>query len=147
MAGERMREGILSASAGMRRRIPAWYWFTVAFLAGFLILLLSRWMRTRPERSEIPLTMPEEKPAPADDLTVIEGIGPKIAAWLGEAGISSFAQLAAADPRDLAAILHARGFRLANPATWPQQAALAARGDWEELAKLKTRLKGGREPS
>lgn len=80
----------------------------------------------------------------ADDLEVIEGIGPKIAGVLQAAGISTFAQLAAASVAQLAEILQAAELRLAVPETWPEQAALAAAGNWDELKQLQDRLKGGR---
>jgi ribosomal protein L30 len=84
------------------------------------------------------------EPAAADDLTVIEGIGPKIADVLRAAGIDTFAQLAATDSASLTEILQAAELRLAAPDTWPEQAALAAAGSWEELQQLQDRLKGGR---
>ncbi|MEZ4764214.1 MAG: hypothetical protein R3C26_13850 [Calditrichia bacterium] len=37
-----------------------------------------------------------------------------------------------------------RRFNLADPTTWPEQAALAAKEAWEELEKLQDKLKGGR---
>jgi predicted flap endonuclease-1-like 5' DNA nuclease len=83
----------------------------------------------------------------ADDLTRIEGIGPKISSVLQEAGITTFAQLADTDPGSLEEILEAadpRLRRLANPATWPEQAALAAAGEWEAHEALRGELKGGR---
>lgn len=84
---------------------------------------------------------------PADDLTRIEGIGPKISSVLQEAGISTFAQLADTDPGSLEEILEAadpRLRRLAHPATWPEQAALAAADEWEAHEALRGELKGGR---
>ncbi len=82
-----------------------------------------------------------------DDLTVIEGIGPKIASILQSAGITTYAQLAETDAERLRAILEAAGsrYRLANPATWSEQAALAASGDWVSLQQLQGRLIAGRE--
>ncbi len=87
-----------------------------------------------------------EAPAKPDDLKRIEGIGPKIAELLNEAGITTFAQLAATDVETLRQILVKAGrrFALASPETWPEQAALAARGEWEALAQLQDSLKGGR---
>lgn len=83
--------------------------------------------------------------AEADDLTKIEGIGPRLAGILGEAGIRTFAQLAATAPEEIARIVTAAGFKAPfNPATWPRQAELAARGDWEELAALWQELLAGR---
>jgi predicted flap endonuclease-1-like 5' DNA nuclease len=81
----------------------------------------------------------------ADDLKKIEGIGPKIAGLLNEAGISTFAQLAKASPKKLADVLQAAGarFRLAKPDTWQEQAKLAAAGKDAELKKLQDELKGG----
>ena len=86
----------------------------------------------------------ETAPVEADDLKKIEGIGPKIASLLNDAGILTFQQLAGSDVETLRAILDAPRFRLADPTTWPQQAALAARGAWDELAALQKELKGGR---
>jgi len=48
----------------------------------------------------------EEKPA--DDLTDIKGIGPKYSAQLHGLGISSFADLAGADPAEVSASFDAR---------------------------------------
>ena len=80
-----------------------------------------------------------------DDLEAIEGIGPKIAELLRNAGITTFAQLAAAPKDKVIAILDAAGsrFKLANPATWAEQAALAAKGDWAGFDKLKKELVAG----
>ena len=80
-----------------------------------------------------------------DDLTRIEGIGPRIAALLKDAGITGFAALATARADRLEAVLAAAGprFRLAQPATWPQQAALLAAGDEAGFAALVAELKGG----
>jgi DNA-directed RNA polymerase subunit beta' len=45
----------------------------------------------------------------------------------------------------LAEILRAGGIsRISDPSSWPQQAGLAAAGDWEGLEKLQDSLKGGR---
>ena len=87
-------------------------------------------------------------PAVPDDLKVIEGIGPKIAGVLNAAGIVSFQQLADLSPARILEILgnaDPRLLRLADPATWPQQARLAAAGAWDELQKLTDQLKGGRQ--
>ena len=80
----------------------------------------------------------------ADDLCRIAGIGPKVATLLGTVGISTFAELAAVTPERLREVLQAAGLRFMDPDTWSQQAALAARSDWEALAALQAELKGGR---
>lgn len=81
----------------------------------------------------------------ADDLTRIEGIGPKIQSILNEAGIITYAALAGKTTETLSEILKGAGFSApANPATWPEQSALAAKGDWDTLQTLADSLKGGR---
>jgi len=77
--------------------------------------------------------MPEELALEAEDLTRISGIGPKVAALLHEASIATFAQLAATDVDELRRILRAAGIAMINPATWPQQARLAADEKRDEL--------------
>lgn len=93
---------------------------------------------------EVPAAQAEEtaKQIVPDDLTRIEGIGPKIAAVLNEAGVHTFGQLAALNVEQIKGILAGK-VRLARPDTWPEQAALAARGDWEGLTALQATLKGG----
>jgi predicted flap endonuclease-1-like 5' DNA nuclease len=85
--------------------------------------------------------------APAEeDLTKIEGIGPKVQGLLYEAGIKTYAQLAAKTPEELDAIMDAAGsiYKAMDETSWPKQAALAAAGDWEALEKLQDELVGGR---
>ncbi len=90
----------------------------------------------------IPLDAP---PAVPDDLKKIEGIGPKIEGILHDAGILTFAQLAAATVSSLEKIVREdAGIRVAYPDTWPEQATLAANGSWTALEKLQDELKGGR---
>lgn len=86
-----------------------------------------------------------KKGTKADDLKKIEGIGPKIAGLLNDAGITTFTQLSKASKKKLADVLTAAGarFRLAKPDTWQQQAKLAAAGKLDELKKLQDELKGG----
>ncbi|HEX7540055.1 MAG TPA: helix-hairpin-helix domain-containing protein [Syntrophales bacterium] len=81
------------------------------------------------------------------DLTKIEGIGPKIAGLLAVNGIGSFSRLAKSRLEDLQRILKAGGphFRLADPATWAEQAKLAAVSDWAGLRDLQGQLRGGRK--
>lgn len=62
-----------------------------------------------------------------DDLELVKGIGPKIAAVLRAAGIMTFAQLADAEIGQLQALLHEDRFALADPTTWPEQARRLAR--------------------
>ncbi|CCH03310.1 50S ribosomal protein L17 [Fibrella aestuarina BUZ 2] len=93
-----------------------------------------------------PVAEAAEAPA-ADDLKIIEGIGPKIAELLNNAGITTFAQLADAKDEDVRAILDAAGnqFNIADVTTWNEQAALLRDGKTDEFKALTDRLKGGRE--
>ncbi|MFA5837664.1 MAG: helix-hairpin-helix domain-containing protein [Bellilinea sp.] len=132
----------------------------IIFLAGILALILRsrRWPtygvhlppstvnedKTPVRAILLPETMPTGTlPAP-DDLTVIEGIGPKIAAVLKAAGIHRLEQLAKAAPDELKRLLTAAGNRIANPATWPEQAKLAAAGKYDALRALQAKLRAGR---
>jgi len=83
----------------------------------------------------------------ADNLKLVEGIGPKIEELLNADGIRTFAKLAATDPQHIATLLHAAGarFQIHDPATWPQQAALARDGKWDELKVWQEKLTGGRD--
>jgi len=82
-----------------------------------------------------------------DDLTEIEGIGPKIAGLLAASGIGSFSRLAKSRIEDLQRILEVGGphFRLADPSTWPEQAKFAAVSDWAGLRDLQGQLSRGRK--
>ena len=88
-----------------------------------------------------------EKKVEADDLTKIEGIGPKVSKALIAAGISTFEALANASVEDIQKILSDAGLRMMDASTWPQQASLAADGDWDALKKLQDKLSGGRKVS
>ena len=81
----------------------------------------------------------------SDDLTKVEGIGPKVAELLNAAGIMSFAQLASSTPEKIKAILEEAGGLMAsrNPTTWPDQAQLAATGEWDKLKEWQDELDGG----
>ena len=74
----------------------------------------------------------------------MEGIGPKVSSVLNAAGIMTFAQLAAAPVEALQAVLDAAGYQYMNPASWPEQARLAAAGDWDALKTLQDELNAGR---
>lgn len=80
-----------------------------------------------------------------NDLKVVEGIGPKIEGLLKADGINTWSELAEADVDRLSRILADAGsrYKLAQPRTWPQQAGLAAAGNWSALKALQDDLKGG----
>ena len=138
-------------------------WLLYLFLGFFLLMVIVGWLVSRrkeeqPEVAHKTHSHHEEKATVAapvsplrvneaaipDDLVKLEGIGPKVAKILNEAGITTFAALAAANAADVEKILSAAGLQMMNPEGWIEQAALAAKGDWEGLEKLQGELKGGR---
>jgi predicted flap endonuclease-1-like 5' DNA nuclease len=91
-----------------------------------------------------PAAPSQGQPAEQDNLTKIEGIGPKINRTLQEAGIQTFQQLAASEPAVLKQILLDANIRIGFPETWPEQAAFAAKADWTGLKEFQSELQGGR---
>jgi predicted flap endonuclease-1-like 5' DNA nuclease len=74
---------------------------------------------------------PSAAPSATDDLARIKGLGPKLAALLGELGVTSFAQIAAWDAADIARIDAQLG-RFQGRITrdqWVAQAQLLSAGD------------------
>ena len=97
-----------------------------------------------PKKAEAPKKAAKSK---ADDLTVIEGVGPKIAEVLTAAGIAGFSDVAAKSADELKAVLAEAGdqYNTAVTDTWPEQAKLAADGKFDELKKWQDELDGGKE--
>ncbi len=91
--------------------------------------------------------LPSGKKIKVDDLKAIEGIGPKIAQLLNDAGINTWRELADTEIEKINEILAEAGsrYQMHDPSTWPNQAELAAEGKWAELDEYQDRLKGGRE--
>jgi len=82
-----------------------------------------------------------------DDLTTIEGVGPKIAKLLNGAGIYSFQALSESNVDFLKGVLNAAGprFKMHEPTTWAKQADLAANEKWQELEEYQDFLQGGKD--
>lgn len=74
--------------------------------------------------SEVEEEIEVEIAAAPDDLTQINGVGPKVASLLQESGIQTFTQLARTDVARLQAILDKAGsrYRIIDPTSWPEQA-------------------------
>lgn len=107
----------------------------------------------KPEKTPKQKSGSKAEPAPPtlderDDLTVVEGIGPKIQLLLNQYGIHTYRQLAEADVAKLKEILATAGPQLAmhDPGTWPSQANLAANDQWDTLKSVQGFLKGGKKP-
>jgi predicted flap endonuclease-1-like 5' DNA nuclease len=156
---------LLAQAADQQGGLPWWARLLIIIVI-ILIVLLLWWLLRRPEKEEplarleppverqqpipavaspTPATPVPPAPAKPDDLTIIEGIGPKIASVLQAAGITTFSQLATADLARVSQILKDAGLHLADPGTWAQQASLAAAGKLDELKVLQDSLKGGRQ--
>jgi predicted flap endonuclease-1-like 5' DNA nuclease len=115
-----------------------------------LVLAGVRWLnQSRDKNADVARTSAKSALKPKvtqqeDDLIEIEGIGPKSADALRKAGITTFTQLARTDPHQLREILREAEMPSINPDTWPEQARLAAKGDWDGLYALRDELVGGR---
>ncbi|MFK7934190.1 MAG: helix-hairpin-helix domain-containing protein [Saprospiraceae bacterium] len=83
--------------------------------------------------------------ASENDLKMIEGIGPKIEQLLKSNGIMTWQALAESSVERLKEILTEAGnrYKMHNPSTWPDQARLAADGEWEKLKTYQDYLDGG----
>ncbi len=97
----------------------------------------------------------EEKPASktatdssSDDLTRIEGIGPKMSAALVAQGIDSFKKLESSDVASLKTALSNEGMKFApSVSTWSKQAEYLVKGDEEGFKEYTDYLVGGRDPN
>ena len=132
----RLIEGLKAAKCSLDRKVIADLAAQDAAAFGELVKLAQDGLKTKAATPK----------AVADDLVKIEGIGPKINELLKAAGITTFAQLASTAVDRLKEILAASGsrFKQWDPTTWPEQAALAAKGDWEAFNKLTKELNAGR---
>ena len=87
-------------------------------------------------------------PGPADDLTQLAGIGPKSAAALTAAGISTYKALSEANEPQIRRALYASDMLPpANVSSWPGQAEYAAKGDWVGLMKRNQKTSTAKAPA
>ena len=113
--------------------------FSIIFFVAWLIIRM-----TQGDDTVLETHGHDHETATPDDLTKIEGIGPKISATMGAAGVTTFAQMAATPVERLEEILKDAGIRLGKPSTWSEQANFAAEGQWGALKTLQDELQGGR---
>jgi predicted flap endonuclease-1-like 5' DNA nuclease len=120
----------------------------IAFALGYLFRLI--YCKLRHEEAGAKKVMPVvSRPvvnSTPDDLTVVEGIGPKINDILHEAGIRTYDDLASSTSARIQAVLDKQGprYQMHNPASWPAQSALARDAKWDELESMKEKLTSGR---
>ncbi|AEH00755.1 hypothetical protein [Lacinutrix sp. 5H-3-7-4] len=81
-----------------------------------------------------------------DDLTIVEGIGPKIKELFHNHGVTTWSALADCSVEKCLEVLKSGGkrFEIHKPGTWPKQASLAALGQWQELKDWQDKLDGGK---
>jgi len=123
---------------------PWLMWLLGAFLLGLLLgWLLKQLFGGNDDAYVAPVAAVD---AVKDDLTKIEGIGPKIQELLNNDGIWSFKQLSLAATTRLQKVLDNGGpaYTVHNPRTWSAQSRLADEGNWDELGVWQDFLKGGK---
>jgi len=81
-----------------------------------------------------------------DDLTVVEGIGPKIRELFHNHDIKTWAALGNTSVDKCQEVLNSGGkrFDIHKPGTWPRQSKLASEGKWQELKDWQDSLDGGK---
>lgn len=82
----------------------------------------------------------------ADDLKIVEGIGPKIEALFHQHDIRSWKQLSETSADRCQEILDAGGkrYQIHDPASWPMQAKMADQGKWKQLAQWQEEHRAGK---
>jgi len=98
-------------------------------------------------QSEVNSSILDVEKVPSEDLKNIEGIGPKIEEVLNNNGIFTYKQLHQTDRDTIKSYLDSAGnqFKMHEPESWPHQAGMADRGEWEELKTYQDFMGGGRE--
>ncbi len=121
-------------------------WLLYAGLAFLFLVIVAGWLTSPKEQKQVEAAheAPKSRRKKADDLTRIEGIGPKVAKVLNGVGIETFEDLSGAKAGDVQESLNAAGLQMMRPEGWIDQAKLAAKGDWAAFEKLQRKLKGGR---
>ena len=102
---------------------------------------------TTAKESETKATAKKETKSGSDDLTKIEGIGPKGAEALVKAGVDSYEKLSETKADKIKEILTEASSRMAHldPTSWPKQAKMAANGEWDALKEWQDKAKAGVE--
>jgi predicted flap endonuclease-1-like 5' DNA nuclease len=81
-----------------------------------------------------------------DDLTIVEGIGPKIKELFHNHEVTTWAGLAGCSVEKCKDVLKSGGkrFEMHKPGSWPEQAKMAASGQWQDLKDLQDKLDRGK---
>lgn len=86
------------------------------------------------------------KAVKADDLKVVEGIGPKIEGLFHNFDIKTWKALSEASVAKCQEVLDSGGerYRVHDPASWPLQAKMCYEGKWKDLSKWQDEHKHGK---
>ncbi len=121
-------------------------------IAGVYLVFKSESQPAKPAAEPRAADTPVAQAAPSasggqqDDLTRLEGIGPTLQTVLYAAGYGTYNALASATPDAITRAVKEGGFKAPfDAASWPEQASLAAKGDWSALEKLQSSLTAGRK--
>lgn len=81
-----------------------------------------------------------------DDLTIVEGIGPKIQELFHNHDVKTWKALSECSVDKCQTVLDSGGerFKVHKPKTWSEQAKMAYQGRWAELLKWQDELDGGK---
>lgn len=81
-----------------------------------------------------------------NDLTIVEGIGPKIQGLFHNHDVKTWKALSECTIDKCQTVLNSGGdrYKIHKPGTWPEQAKLAYEGKWEALLKWQDELDGGK---
>jgi len=127
-------------------RIGLWLWILIGLIVIAIGVIWTLWEEDELKKKQAqpalasepgkqaavaPITkslITEAKPTPRDqdDLTQVNGIGPKIARILNEHGIFTFEELAVSKFSFLEGLMVEQGWQMADPTTWPAQAQALA---------------------
>lgn len=96
---------------------------------------------------DVPASMSFGASFSSDNLQIIEGVGKKIEGLLKTAGYGTWSAVGDSSVEDLQKVLDDAGsrYRVHNPQTWPEQARLAADGDWDALINYQKFLDTGKD--
>jgi predicted flap endonuclease-1-like 5' DNA nuclease len=81
-----------------------------------------------------------------NDLTLVEGIGPKIKDLFHNHNVNTWQALSQCSLEKCKEVLESGGnrYKIHKPDSWPKQAEMAAQGKWQELKDWQDQLDGGK---
>lgn len=119
---------------------------TLGDIEGFSELKEQMASNAAPEEKTTEPKKSTKKETKGDDFKKIEGIGPKIEELLKNADIVTYEDLSKADVEALKEVLAGGGsrYQMHDPTSWPLQAEMALKGEWDALKEWQDNAKGGK---